>query len=268
MSATMIVPARPAGLQLIQDIREGAPFMFWHLVAMLVLGGACVGLSLIDPRLINGVSVWAKPAKFYVSLAVQFATVAWGLSFLPVAKRETRSIQWPLVVMLVLGWLELFYITIQAARGEPSHFNTSSALYSLIYTLMGVAATGMLLIAMYFGVRLWRVRAQGLWTEAAAVGLFWGGLLGLAAGFYMGSQAGHHVGAQISDAAGTGLFSWSTQAGDLRVAHFVGMHAAQLIPFAALSGRRSAVYAVAAFMTIATVGTFVQALWGIPLLRV
>lgn len=268
MSATMIVPARPAGLQVIHDIREGAPFMFWHLVVMLVLGLVCVGLAMVDPRLINGVSVWAKPAKFYVSLAVQFATVAWGLSFFSVAKRETRSIQWPLVVMLALGWLELFYITIQAFRGEPSHFNTSTALYSVIYTLMGIAAATMLLIAMYFGARLWRVRAQGLWTEAAAVGLFWGGILGLAAGFYMGGQAGHHVGAQISDAAGTGLFSWSTQAGDLRVAHFVGMHAAQLIPFAALSGRRGAVYGVAALMTFATVGTFVQAYLGMPLLRV
>jgi hypothetical protein len=267
MTATLIAPSRPAALQVIHDIRKGAPFLFWHLVVMVVLGFVSIGLSQIDARLINGVSVWAKPAKFYVSLAVQFATVAWGLAFLPSAQRATRAIQWPLVVMLACGWLELVYITLQALRGEASHFNTSSALYSTIYTLMGVAATAMLLIAMYFGARLWRVRVQGLWTEAAAVGLFWGGLLGLAAGFYMGAQAGHHVGAQISDAAGTGLFSWSTQAGDLRVAHFVGMHAAQLIPFAALSGRRSMVYGVAALMTLATVGTFVQALWGIPLLR-
>jgi hypothetical protein len=267
MTTTRSAMPRPAGLQLLHDISRGAPFMTWHLFAMLALGAVCVALSQFDVRLINGVSVWAKPAKFHISLAVQFATVAWGLSFLPADQRARRSVQWPLVVMLVLGWLELLYITVQAARGEASHFNQSTWLYRALYTLMGVGATAMLLIAMYFGARLWRHRAQGLWTEAAAVGLFWGGFLGLAAGFYLGGQTGHHVGAAVSDAAGTGLFSWSTQAGDLRVAHFVGMHAAQIIPFAALNGRRSLVYGVALLMTLGTVGTFVQALLGIPLFR-
>jgi hypothetical protein len=267
MTMDVLTAPRPAGLQLIDDIRTGAPFLFWQLVAMLVIGVVCAGLSLLDDRLLNGVSVWAKPAKFHVSLAIQFATVAWGLSFMPESLRARRSIQWPLVVMVVFGWLELFYIIVQAARGEASHFNTSSALYSVLYSVMGVAASGMLLIAMYFGARLWRYRKQGLWTEAAAIGLFWGGLLGLAAGAYMGAQAGHHVGAQISDAVGTGLFSWSTQGGDLRVAHFVGMHAVQAIPFAALTGKRSAVYAAALLMTLLTSVVFLQALWGMPLFR-
>jgi hypothetical protein len=268
MSTTLTVSTRQAGLQVLDDIHAGAPSLFWQLAAMLALGAICAGLTQIDARLINGVSVWAKPAKFYISLAIQFATVAWGLSFLPVSQRASRSIRWPLAVMATLGWLELLYITVQAARGEASHFNASTALYRALYSMMGVGASAMLLIAMYFGVRLWRVRAQGLWTEAAAIGLFWGGFLGLAAGAYLGGQAGHHVGAAVSDAAGTGIFAWSTQAGDLRVAHFVGMHAAQIIPFAAMSGRRGVVYGAALLMTIGTIGTFAQALLGIPLFRV
>jgi hypothetical protein len=42
-------------------------------------------------RQVNGVSTWLKPAKFFSSLAIQFATVGWALSYLPAGRTEGRA---------------------------------------------------------------------------------------------------------------------------------------------------------------------------------
>jgi len=91
--------------------------------------------------------------------------------------------------------------------------------------------------------------------------------VGTAAGVYMSAQTSHWVGGELSDAHGLGFFSWSTTGGDLRVAHFIGLHAAQIIPLAALSGDKRMVYAVAGLSVASAAATFVLALMGIPLLR-
>jgi hypothetical protein len=214
---------------------------------------------------VNGVNTWVKPAKFFISIALQFATVAWAISYLPETERSTRAVRWPIAIMLGWGWLELVYIVYRASLAEASHYNVSDTLGQIAYGLMGVGAVSMTAIAGYIGWRLWRHRHEGLWTEAAGLGLMAGALLGTLAGMYVSAQTGHSVGGSLTDASGTGLFGWSTTGGDLRIAHFVGLHAAQIIPFAALSGQRRAVWLVAVACAVLTVATFAQAYSGMPL---
>ena len=83
----------------------------------------------------------------------------------------------------------------------------------------------------------------------------------------MSQQTSHWVGGEMSDAHGLTFFGWSTSGGDLRVAHFVGLHTAQFIPLAALSGEKRVVYGVAAASVILTVTIFVMSMSGIPLFR-
>ncbi len=62
--------------------------------AVLVFGAsACLVLQAVDPRLFNGINVWIKPAKFFASLAIHFATVAWALTLLPAAIQAKRSVR-------------------------------------------------------------------------------------------------------------------------------------------------------------------------------
>ena len=91
--------------------------------------------------------------------------------------------------------------------------------------------------------------------------------LALVVGFTLGANSGHWIGGDMTDATGLPIFKWSTTGGDLRVSHFVGLHAAQAVPFAAISGKRSIVYGVALLVFLLTVATFVQAMNGVPLFK-
>jgi hypothetical protein len=253
------------GTELINRIRSASPLIWWTVIGMLALSVICVGLQWADPRLINGANVWHKPAKFFSSLAIQFATVGWGLSLLPTGEQARRRMHWFITAMVAAGWLEMAYIVFRASRAEASHFNRSSLTADVLYSLMGLGAVFMMVAAGYVGYRLWRNRSGSLLKESVALGLMIGAVLGGVAGAYMSSQYGHSVGGDPTDATGTGFFGWSTTGGDLRIAHFVGLHAAQIIPLAAFTGSRSVMWLSALFCIIVTVGTLILAASGVPL---
>ena len=169
--------------------------------------------------------------------------------------------------MVMAGLAENIYIATRAAFGLTSHFNNLTLFSSVAYALMGLGAVSMTATAFFIGWQIWRQGQRSLWREAAALGLMLGAILGTIAGGYMSQQAGHWVGGELSDAHGLTFFGWSTTGGDLRVAHFVGLHTAQFIPLAALSGDRRVVYGVAAASVILTVTIFVMSMSGIPLFR-
>lgn len=267
MTSLATSPSPSLGSDILARIRGSSSPLWWTVLAMFALAILCVALQFVDARHVNGVSTWLKPAKFFSSLAIQFATVGWALSYLPLAEQKARVMRMAIPVMLLMGWGEMLYISFRAARAEASHFNISTPTTQLLYNLMGVGAVLMLVIAGYVGVRLWRHRRAGVMTEAAAVGLIAGAVLGGFAGAYVGAQLSHGVGGDLSDATGTGFFGWSTTGGDLRIAHFIGMHAAQIVPLAALSGRRSLVWTAALLCTVITGAVFVQAVMGVPLFR-
>jgi hypothetical protein len=251
----------------IDRLRAGSPYLFRTAVLMLALAVIATAAQSIDTRLIHGVSVWSKPAKFFLSLTVQFLTVSWALSLLDDARRRERGTRIAVHGMAIAGWIEMGYMVFRASRAEASHFNVSTPFAAIMYPLMGLGALTLTVTAAYVGWRVWRQRDGDLWREAAGFGLILGAVLGTIAGAYMSSQTGHWVGGAATDAGGLGFFQWSTTGGDLRVAHFIGLHAAQIVPLAALSGRRSAVYGAGILISALTVLTFAQAIAGMPLLK-
>ncbi len=251
---------------LFSDVSQGHKVLWRSIIAMTIGLLVCMLFMNVDHRLLNGVDVWDKPAKFFLSLIVQMATVSWALMRVPEIFRKTRGINIAVWVMTFWAWAELAYLVFRAARGEASHFNQTTPFAAVAYAIMGSGAVSIAASAFFVGWRVCQARKLGLWTEAAGLGLLIGMVLGTVAGGYMGGQHSHWVGGELSDAHGLGFFGWSMTGGDLRVAHFLGLHTAQIIPFAALSGRRSVVYGVGLACGVLTAALFVLAISGRPIL--
>jgi hypothetical protein len=86
-------------------------------------------------------------------------------------------------------------------------------------------------------------------------------------GALMSSRASHSVGA-INDNSNLLIVGWSKTVGDLRVAHFIGMHALQILPllsFYILKNTKTTIILAVLYGLLAT-STLVQALNGQPVI--
>jgi hypothetical protein len=254
-----------AVVSLFGAMRRGSPLL-WRSSGLMVIGIVfCTTMLLVDGHMFAGINAWEKPAKFFLSLGVQALTVAWAISLILKPARGIKTASW---IYVTAAWFEVIYITFRAARGEASHFNSSSVTAIVLYGLMGVGALMLTSTSAFIGWRVWQQRGTSLVREAAGMGLMLGALLGTIAGAYLSSRGSHWIGGDQTDATGLAFFHWSTTGGDLRVAHFIGLHATQFVPLAALSRDRRIVYGTGLAATILMEGTFVMALMGIPILRV
>jgi hypothetical protein len=255
------------------EARHRLPWLWYGGWAALLLSLPLAGLAWADDRMLLGVSVWSKPWKFHVSIAIHLLTLAWLATYLHPTPQRARAFERLSAVALACTVFELAYITWRAARGEPSHFNVGSPFAGVMYTLMGVGAVMLTGCAGVLG--LWLARASDfahgpVLQRGLALGLLLGCVLGTLTGAYVSAQPGHAVGGVPGDGAAVLVLNWSLVFGDLRVAHFVGLHAMQAIPMVAwLAAQRlatptalHAVHAFAAGHVALTVTTFAQALRG------
>ena len=242
-------------------------------VANLSLAVVFTALMVLDGRTLLGRNVWTKPWKFATSIAIFTGTMGWILPSLSLSNRvETLA-------TTVIGsamTIEIVLISTQAARGVASHFNDSTPLNTAVYAIMGITITISSLVVAYV---LWRVVRN---PPNLALAYLWGIGIGMFVfviasfeGWLMVSQGGHGVGV-ANDAPGLPLVNWSVTGGDLRVAHFIGLHALQVVPLAgyivsrweALSTRQSIVGVglIGVLYSGITVVTFIQAILGHPLI--
>ncbi|WP_237215189.1 hypothetical protein [Falsiroseomonas oryziterrae] len=264
MNAIAIRPDRPLLAEL--DARQPQLARFgW---AMLALTVACVIGMALDPRTLNGVSVWVKPAKFAASFVAWSWTLAWAWGVLAPAAREgiaARAVLWG---TLGAAGFEQGWITLRAALGVLSHF-AGDALGGVMYSLMGAGAVTLVALAALLGllVLLRGDPAQPRpWRLAVGLGLVIGGVLGGVSGASISGLGTPKVGGTASDAANLAPFFWSRDGGDLRVAHFLSIHAMQALPLLALLGAGAGmVWAGALGWTALSVAAYLLALGGVPL---
>lgn len=233
-----------------QTMHRWSPVMMrMAAVSAAIFGLAVIGL-VVDDRLITGAPAWLKPAKFGASGAIYLVTMSFmmrDLSPTPTVRVAKSLIAWILA-------LETAVIAVQAARGTTSHFNIDTPLDAAIFSSMGL---GIATVWIMSAVLLWkhlrtpaadRTMAMalrlGLALNIAGAGVGWtmtqprpAQLAAMQRGerpFRVGS---HTVGAP-DGGAGLALTQWSREHGDLRIPHFVGMHAWQLLPLLLLGLRR------------------------------
>lgn len=255
-------------MTILGELHARQPLLARSGFAMLALLLACLAAMAFDPRLINGVSVWVKPAKFAASLGIWLWTLAWAWGVLAPAVRQGHMARLVLWGTLGAAWFEQGWITLRAALGQPSHF-AEDALGAVMYGLMGVGAVTLVGLAALLGllVLLRPDPAQPRpWRLAVGLGLVIGGVLGGVTGEGIADNATPHVGGTPGDADAFPPFFWSRDGGDLRVAHFLAIHAMQALPLLALAGAGVAmIWAGAAGWTMLSLGAFALAQAGVPL---
>lgn len=221
----------------------------WHrpLLAfaalMLVLSIACGIGMLADSRTLLGVSVWEKPLKFAISALVYSVTWAWLIGQL---HRFRRAAWWAGTAAVVLLAIELVIIVGFAVVGETSHFNVTSPFHTAMWSVMAFSITVLWIATFVVSIILFRNPfADAARTLAVRAGALIA-LVGMALAFLMTGPnagqlndfqgvAGAHTVGMADGGPGLPILGWSTVAGDLRIPHFVGMHALQLIPLALLA---------------------------------
>lgn len=224
----------------------------------------------LDDRTLLGSNVWLKPLKFEISLALYFATLAWFMPLADAAFRSTKAGRYVVWGAILLGIFEVAYISFQAARGEASHFNIGTPLAQTFYALMGVGAVILTSTSPVLAWAIWKSgNAKSTYGFAVVAGLVLTFMLGGIEGMIMSQGTGHSIGAALANDVKVPVFGWSRSIGDLRVAHFFGIHAQQIIPaFGAVAGRfgRIGVMIFALLYALITAASFVQAEMALPLL--
>ncbi len=241
---------------------RGVMLGVWWNVGLLVGSVAALGF---DQRRILGLNPWVKPIKFEISVIVFLVTMAGLLAAVGRTGRWARTRRW-------LGWgfgvammVENTIIAMQSARGVRSHMNIGTVFDGAAFGVMGVfIALNTVLVAVLLVLYL-RTRT-GL-PQAVT----WGTVLGLGmllAGSFEGvfmivRYWGHTVGGK-DGGPGLPFVNWSTQHGDLRVAHFFALHALQA--FVVVGWAMTKVPVKAWVQTAATVGfaaVYGGVVWGL-----
>lgn len=186
-----------------------------------------IPLYTLDDRLITGINAWIKPMKFALSITIYLWTFAWLLQYVQSVKK-VKFISWGIIVCMVV---EMVIITLQAARGVPSHFNITSVqnaiLFSTMGTFIGINTLLVLYVLILFFTKAVTIsdRITRVAWRAGLLLFFLGGI----SGGLMVTNLAHTVGAP-DGGPGLPFVNWSTVAGDIRVAHFITLHGLQLVP--------------------------------------
>jgi hypothetical protein len=233
----------PIRHQMTRAMAINRPLTVTVVLMLLTVAGTLVGL-VVDPRVITGAPAWLKPTKFAISISVYAATFVWLLTFVQGHRRVVKFVAWVTTAGLLV---EMALIATQVVRGTTSHFNVSTPINGAIYYIMGMTVVCVWTANLILGIVLMRQRFP---DPAFAWALRLGALIsfvGMSVAFLMtagptsaeraAAKAGngmpivgaHSVG--VADGGpGIPILGWSTVGGDLRIPHFVGLHALQLLP--------------------------------------
>lgn len=212
-------------------------FLVAFSLACLVI--STVGLFL-DPRIINGEHAWIKPFKFSCSLTIYGLTLFWFSHYLTKHKRFFKRV---CQASAIGAGIELPSIMVQVVRGTTSHFNYATT-FDHVMAMITVSA----IMPVAFGVValfIMLLREERL-PHVLGLSLRWGvfiTIVGFVPGIIMvlpermqemiqfcSQVNGHSVGLE-GGGQGLPFLGWSAVAGDLRVAHFLGIHGLQALPF-------------------------------------
>lgn len=248
---------------------------FGHLTgAALGMTGLTIGMLLLDDRTLGGEPAWLKPFKFAVSFALLFATFGFACRRLSAPVRTGALVVATAAASAAAFLFEMAYIGTQAARLEPSHFNESTPYHESMYGLMGVGASALMASIGIVGIAALVDRQARLGPAlrlAVGLGFLLSAVLTTWVAGELAGNGGRHVGTPTIGGPTIPVLGWSMEVGDLRPAHFLSLHAMQLLPVLGwLADRRGSssrlIWIAAALYASLVVLVFHQARLGLPLI--
>ena len=236
-----------ASTSLLRRLWATSPQMMVSTAAHLAALAAFVVLALVDQRVVNGQITWIKPAKFAISGAIYMATLAWVMGHIEGHRRALKVVSWVTGGVLAV---ELALIGLQAGRGVISHFNLATGFDRAVFSTMGAGIVISWLTGWTVPVLLVRQRfadpalgsALRLGVIVSMIGASLGGLMTSPTKSQVevmrrGEQptrVGAHAVGVLDGGEGLPVMGWSAKGGDLRIAHFAGLHAMQIVPLLGL----------------------------------
>jgi hypothetical protein len=196
-----------------------------YLVGLLLVATGVVHAAIwaVVGGTAEGPLSWRKPVTFGFSFGLTDITLAWVAGWLPVRRRTG----WIASVLLCASTaLEVAWVSVQHARGVPSHFNNATTLDEGLFILGGVAIVVTLLVVVAMAVAAF-ARTTAPPPLALAIR---SGLLALVVAMAVGVWMIVHGISLVNAGADPATQSMSTygDAGAMKDAHAVPMHAIQV----------------------------------------
>jgi len=246
------------------ELKRRNPVLFWYSLLNFIAAVVCIILSQTSTTTVNGINAFIKPFKFFLSIGIFCVTMGWILHYL---ERPDKVRAYNIMAIIIFTY-ESFVITWQASNGRLSHFNTSSTLYFWLFQFMGIAIVILTLWTghigyLFFRKKEWKIPMTYVW--GIRMGIFFFVLFALEGGV-MGSLLRHTIGGEDSG-SGLPLVNWNRKHGDLRIAHFLGMHTLQLFPLFGyyVASTNKTLIVICLFYVAAVLAILIQALMGLPL---
>jgi len=255
--------------------RNGATnIVVWAIYVQLLLMLILLVLLPFDTVQVGGRYRLIKPLNFTMSMAMYLTTVVILLDYLRASIWWKKIIGWGVSICLLIA---ITCITMQAARGTTSHFNNSTPFDTAVSSVMDIVdpLNGAFIVVLL----IFALQGKYEVSRSSQLGITFGlfvFLAGSAIGGIMVAQGQSVVGVS-PEGPGLPVVNWSTTGGDFRVAHFLGIHALQILPIAGwiIGGLKAvprrakptALVAVSVGYVLLMGFVFMQAMNGVPLVR-
>lgn len=246
---------------------------------------------IIDDRILQYVPIWLKPFKFSVSSVIFIGSILYFLKYIS----NQKFIYFTNKIVSYGLMIELLIIFFQVFRGRMSHFNNQTFEDMILFQIMAIT---IVCVWLGFGVYAWKLFTS---TEYGNDIIFKGIRVGAVITFLTmpfaftmpqpsstqlqeiiknKSQIGLIVGSHTVDEKDPSqtypLTGWAKTGGDLRIAHFLGLHALQILPILAfllngidftISNKKRILSTTGFLYLLLVVVVLVQALKGVPIIQ-
>ena len=257
--------------QFFAELRSRSQLLYWGGLILFIIAALMVIPLMVDDRTVLGINTWIKPIKFFISTAIYIWTFSYLLHDITRWPKLKSTLKWTVFFVM---FIEMIIIFVQGARAVKSHFNFDTDIDSLMLAVKGIMI--MLNTVLIFILTFMYYFKHDNLHPSYLLGVRLGLLVFIAGnliGGIMISNGQHAVG--VADGgAGLPFVNWSTTGGDVRIGHFLGLHAIQIIPLCAFwikekivkrSAQKLWITAIAGLYALIIYLLTTQALAGIPL---